>query len=95
MQANELAVLKAQLRLAMRQVTQREEVLRRAADQMARQPRTIAEVEALQKKLGEAMEDLRARRAEIQKKGETRSSDDKKGKPAAKRRRRRKKGEFR
>jgi hypothetical protein len=65
MAADDLAVLKNQLRIAMQQVDQREEALR-AAD-AALQPQTIAEVDALEKKLSEALDELRTRRAELQK----------------------------
>jgi hypothetical protein len=67
MAAGDLARLKNQLQLAMQQVNQRENVLAAAAEAQAIVPQTLAQVDALQQKLGEAMEELRARRAEIQK----------------------------
>ncbi len=70
MGADDLAVLKTQLRLAMQQVDQREETLRTAAEGAALQPQTIAEVDALETKLSEALDELRARRAKLQKSGE-------------------------
>ena len=67
MAADDLAVLKDQLRIAMQQVDRREEALRAAAQGAALQPQTIAEVDALEKKLSEALDELRTRRAELQK----------------------------
>jgi hypothetical protein len=66
MAAGDLAVLRNQLRVAMQQVDRREEALRAAAQAAALQPQTIAEVDALEKKLSEALDELRARRAELQ-----------------------------
>jgi hypothetical protein len=70
MAADDLAVLKNQLRIAMQQVDRREETLRAAAQGAALQPQTISEVDALEKKLSEALDELRARRAELQKRSE-------------------------
>jgi hypothetical protein len=67
MDADNLALLKNELRIAMQQVDQREEALQAAAQGAALQPQTIAEVDALEKKLLEALDELRARRAELQK----------------------------
>jgi hypothetical protein len=67
MAAKELAVLKNQLRRTMQQVSRRENVLAAAAEQGAIVPQTIAQVDALEQKLSEALEELRARRAELQK----------------------------
>ena len=67
MAADDLAVLKNQLGIAMQQVDRREEALRAAAQGAALQPQTIAEVDALEKKLSEALDELRTRRAELQK----------------------------
>ena len=63
----DLAKLKAQLQSAMRRVSQREGVLAAAAEAQAVVPQTVAQIDALQQKLTEAMDELRARRAEIQK----------------------------
>ena len=81
MAAGDLAKLKAQLRLAMKQVSQRESVLAAAAEARAAVPQTLAQVDALEQKLSEAMEELRARRAEIQKAagpGGKKNADDQK-----------------
>ena len=51
----------------MQQVERHEEALRAAAERAALQPETIAEVDALEKKLSEALEELRSRRAELEK----------------------------
>ena len=67
MAAGDLARLKSQLQLAMQQVNQRESALAAAAEAQAVVPQTLAQVDALQQKLSEAMDELRARRAEIQK----------------------------
>lgn len=67
MAASDLAKLKTQLSLAMKQVSQRESVLAAAAEAKAVVPQTLAQVDALEQKLSEAMEELRARRVEIQK----------------------------
>jgi hypothetical protein len=67
MDAGDLAVLRNELRIAMQQVDRREEALRAAAQGAALQPQTIAEVDALEKKLSEALDELRTRRAELQK----------------------------
>ena len=63
----ELARLKSQLRQTMQQVKQREQALAAAAEQRAVVPQTIDQVEALEKKLSEALEELRQRRSELQK----------------------------
>ncbi len=70
MAAADLVVLKNQLRLAMQQVIRREAVLQRGAEAAALQPQTVVEVDALEKKLSEALEELRRRRAELQKSSE-------------------------
>jgi chromosome segregation ATPase len=67
MAAGDLANLKAQLHLAMKQVAERETALAAAAEARATVPQTLAQVDALEQKLSEAIEELRARRAEIQK----------------------------
>lgn len=67
MAAGDLAILKNQLLLAMQQVNQRESVLVAAAEADAIVPQTVAQVDALQQKLSEAMDELRARRGELQK----------------------------
>jgi len=85
MPANELGVLKNQLRFAMQQVNQREGVLQAAAERAARQPQTMAEVDALEKKLSEALEELRSRRVELEKAAvEERAKAEKKGKKESK-----------
>jgi len=84
MPAHELGVLKNQLRFAMQQVNQREGVLQAAAERAARQPQTIAEVDALEKKLSDALEELRSRRAELQKAAEEKAKADKKTENKAK-----------
>jgi hypothetical protein len=76
MAAGDLAVLKNQLVLAMRQVSQRENVLQRAAEAAARQPQTVAEVDALEKKLSDALEELRQRRTQLQQTEEKGSQGD-------------------
>ena len=53
--------------MVLQQVNQREEALRAAAEGAALQPQTIAEVDALETKLSEALDELRSRRAELQK----------------------------
>jgi adenylosuccinate lyase len=70
MAANNLAQLKSQLRTALQQVAQRENVLAAAAEKRAIVPQTIAQVDALTTKLTEALEELRARRAELEKAAE-------------------------
>lgn len=67
MAGSQLASLKAQLRAAMQQVSRRESVLAAAAEARAVVPQTLAQVDALEQKLTEAMDELRTRRAEIQK----------------------------
>lgn len=67
MAAGDLANLKAQLRLTIQRVSQRENVLAAATEARAIVPQTLEQVDALEQKLSEAMEELRARRAEIQK----------------------------
>ena len=67
MAAGDLANLKAQLRLTIQRVNQRENVLAAVAEAKAIVPQTLEQVDALEQKLSEAMEELRARRAEIQK----------------------------
>jgi prefoldin subunit 5 len=51
----------------MQQVSQRENVLAAASEAQAIVPQTLAQVDALQQKLTEAMDELRTRRAEIEK----------------------------
>jgi hypothetical protein len=70
MAAGDLARLKSQLQVAMQQVNQRESVLAAAAEAQAIVPQTLAQIDALQQKLTEAMEELKARRADIQKSAE-------------------------
>lgn len=86
MAPGELRRLKAQLRTTRQQVSQREKVLAAAAEQRAIVPQTVEQVDALEKKLSEALEELRARRAELQKAAEAKESDKKeeKGKPGGK-----------
>jgi hypothetical protein len=67
MSATDLAKLKMQLKLAMQQVSRREKALAAAAEAQAIVPQTVEQIDALQQKLTEAMDELRARRAEIQK----------------------------
>jgi hypothetical protein len=55
-----LATLKAQLREALREVETAEQVL---AERMS--PQSVEEVEALEKKLQDALEDLRARKEQL------------------------------
>jgi len=66
MGATDLAKLKMQLKLAMQQVSRREKALATAAEAKAIVPQTVEQIDALQQKLTEAMDELRARRAEIQ-----------------------------
>lgn len=58
-----LATLKEQLKQAL-DVAEKQTV----AENEAMQPQTVADVEMLEKKLGEALEELRARKAELNKK---------------------------
>jgi chromosome segregation ATPase len=67
MGATDLAKLKMQLKLAMQQVSRRDKALAAAAEAKAIVPQTVEQIDALQQKLTEAMDELRARRAEIQK----------------------------
>jgi hypothetical protein len=67
MSAGQLVILKNQLRTAMKQVASREQELAAAAERRAMVPQTVEQVDALEKKLSEALEELRARRAELQK----------------------------
>jgi hypothetical protein len=62
----QLAALKEQLAVAMQQIEQREAELRRRDEQAARSPQTVAEVDALERELTQALEELRARRAELE-----------------------------
>ena len=81
MSASDLANLKTQLRVAMQKVGQRENVLAAAAEARAIVPQTLAQVDALQQKLSEAMDELRARRSEIEKaakRSSKKGADDKK-----------------
>jgi hypothetical protein len=75
MRIEELALLKKQLQITMQQVAQRERVLATAAEQQAAVPRTVEQVDALEKKLSEALEELRARRAELQKAAEVKERE--------------------
>lgn len=61
-----LAALKEQLAVAMQQIEQRNDVLRRRAEETARSPQTLAEVDALERGLTQALEELQARRAELE-----------------------------
>lgn len=66
MSGDELAKLKSQLRTVLKQVSRRASVLAAAEERAARVPQTLAEMDALEQKLSEAMDELRARRAQIQ-----------------------------
>jgi hypothetical protein len=66
MSSDELAQLKSQLRGVMQQVSRRASVLAAAEERAALIPQTLAEVDALEQKLSEAMEELRVRRTQIQ-----------------------------
>jgi hypothetical protein len=70
MAAGDLARLKVQLQSVLQQIGRRETVLAAAAEAQAVVPQTLEQIDALQQKLSEAMEELRARRAEIQKSAE-------------------------
>jgi CDP-glycerol glycerophosphotransferase (TagB/SpsB family) len=74
----QLRRLKAQLRTAMQQVSQREKVLAAAAEKGAVVPQTVEQVDALEKKLSEALYELRARRAELQKAAATKAQESNK-----------------
>ena len=72
--AQQLAALKAQLQQALSRVEAQE----RAIEEQMR-PQTLGDVEILEQKLVEALEELRARKAELR--GETgKPADDDKGK---------------
>jgi hypothetical protein len=75
MSAAQLARLKSQLRVAMKQVAQRENVLATAAEKRAVTPHTVEQVDALEKKLSQALDELRARRAELKKAAEAKSKE--------------------
>jgi hypothetical protein len=66
MSNDELAKLKSQLRGVLQQVSRRASVLAAAEERAALIPQTLAEVDALEQKLSEAMDELRARRTQIQ-----------------------------
>jgi len=85
MAPGELQRLKTQLRATMQQVSQREKVLAAAAEKGAIVPQTVEQVDALEKKLSEALEELRQRRAELQKAAEAKAkqSDKKEDKGKA------------
>ena len=70
MAAKDLARLKNQLHAAMQEIRRRENVLAHAAEKRAIVPKTISQVDALEEKLSGALEELRARRAELQKAAE-------------------------
>jgi hypothetical protein len=78
MSGGELAKLKSQLRVVLQQVSQRASVLAASEERAALIPQTLAQVDALEQKLSEAMDELRVRREEIQKATEQRSTEDKK-----------------
>jgi hypothetical protein len=81
MNAAELSLLKSQLRQTMQQMSERHKTLATMAEQRAIVPQTVAQVDALEQKLKEALEELRARRAELQKQAETKGkTTDKEGK---------------
>jgi hypothetical protein len=65
MAPGDLQRLKAQLRATMQQVSQREKVLADTAEKRAIVPQTLEQVDALEKKLSEALDELRARRTEL------------------------------
>jgi hypothetical protein len=79
MGVDSLALLKRQLRAAMQQVGRREKAIDAAAERAALVPQTVAEVDKLEKKLSEAMEELRKRRAALQKTPAARKPPRKKG----------------
>jgi len=62
----------------MKQVSEREKALAAAAEKRAVVPETVEQVDALEKKLSEALEELRARRAELQKAAEAKSGESEK-----------------
>jgi hypothetical protein len=62
--ADDLDRLKKQLQSTMKRVNQREEQLL-AAGQKPVEPQTVEQIDALEEKLSEAMQELRSRRAEI------------------------------
>ena len=74
MAVGDLARLKAQLQSVLQQIGRRETVLAAAAEAQAVVPQTLEQIDALQQKLSEAMEELRARRAAIQKSAESAAS---------------------
>jgi hypothetical protein len=77
MGGDELARLKSQLRVVLQQVGQRASVLAAAEERAALVPQTLAQVDALEQKLTEAMDELRARRAQIQKASDQQGTKDK------------------
>lgn len=77
MGSDELYKLKSQLRVVLKQVSQRATVLAAAEERAALEPQTLAQVDALEQKLSEALDDLRARRAEIQKASEQKDTKEK------------------
>lgn len=70
----QLARLKEQLRASAARIKKRESVLAEAAEKKALEPRTVEQVDSLEKLLSEALEALRARRAELQKSAEPKGS---------------------
>lgn len=78
MPAADLALLKSQLQSAMGQVSRREKVLQGAAERATRVPQTVAQVDALEKLLSDALDELRTRRAELQKTAKTQPVKEKK-----------------
>jgi hypothetical protein len=69
MSIDELASLKAELAKAIVKVDEQEGRLHHAAEQRAKPPETIAEIKELQAKLAEAIKDLEAKRAKLERDG--------------------------
>jgi hypothetical protein len=67
MNAQALARLKDQLRTTMQQVGRREQALAARVEANAIEPKTVEQFDALETKLTEALEELRARRTQLQK----------------------------
>jgi hypothetical protein len=65
MGVDDLERLKTQLRSTMKMINQREQVLAAAADRRAMEPQTVEQIDALEKMMSEAMDELRARRLKI------------------------------
>jgi hypothetical protein len=71
MSVDELERLKCQLAEVLKKVDQREEQLRREADGAAKQPETLGEVEDLERRLKDALDELRKKRDELQRAGKS------------------------